>query len=67
MTAFLGILFIALIISVVAVFPVWLWFCIDDFLADLFGNPMVGEVPWYVVWVVFIILCLFTVRVKKAS
>lgn len=27
----------------------WIWYCFDDWLAEVSGNPHLGEVPWPVV------------------
>ena len=27
----------------------WLWYCFDDWVAEVTGHPALGEIPWPVV------------------
>lgn len=36
--------------------PVGLWFCVDDHLAELFDYPPLGAIPWWLIWVVWMLL-----------
>lgn len=46
-----GIGFVVILVSVIfSLFTTFLWFCFDDKLAEILGQPWVGDLAWYHVW-----------------
>jgi predicted ABC-type sugar transport system permease subunit len=35
------------------------WYCFDDYVAQLVGNPSLGNVPWWVILVLSLVLVPF--------
>lgn len=38
---------------------VFIWYCFDDYLARVTGNPDLGTVPWWVVFCIGLMTCVF--------
>jgi hypothetical protein len=41
------------------------WYCFDDYIASLAGNPAIGHVPWWVVLVLHLFLAPFFPKSSK--
>lgn len=42
------------------------WYCFDDYVAALVGNPALGVVPWWAILCLHLVLAPFFIR-RSAS